>query len=116
MLSKGEEGSSVESSIAVLEEIPAIESQEGDIAQTSELVANDDLVGSKSSKPSEVEKENPVSVSAGSALKPKPNYDLSSPQSVDSWIDDLTEFKETSLPTEMTQMSIAEALYKLEAS
>jgi hypothetical protein len=61
-------------------------------------------------------KKNPVSVSAGGVLKPKPNYDLSSPQSFDSWIDNLIEFKETSLPTEMSQMSIAEALYKLEAS
>ncbi len=34
----------------------------------------------------------------------------------DSWIDNLVEFKETVLPTNVAEMSIAEALYKLEAS
>jgi hypothetical protein len=105
----------VESNNTVPDEIPALEPQTGDIAQTCELVVNKNL-GSESNKPSEVMKKNPVSVSAGGILKPKPNYELSSPQSFDSWIDNLIEFKETSLPTEMSQMSIAEALYKLEAS
>ena len=108
-------GSSVESNNTVPDEIPSLEPQTGDIAQISELLVNNNL-GSESNKPSEVMKKNPVSVSAGGILKPKPNYDLSSPQSFDSWIDNLIEFKETSLPTEMSQMSIAEALYKLEAS
>ena len=49
-------------------------------------------------------------------VKPKTNYDLSSPQSFDSWIDNLVEFKETVLPTKLAEMSIAEALYQLETS
>lgn len=49
-------------------------------------------------------------------MKPKTNYDLSSRQSFDSWIDNLVEFKETVLPTKLAEMSIAEALYQLEAS
>ena len=87
-------GSSVESNNSVPDEIPALEPQTGDIAQISELVVNKNL-GSESNKPSEVMKKNPVSVSACGILKPKPNYDLSSPQSFDSWIDNLIEFKET---------------------
>lgn len=47
--------------------------------------------------------------------KPKANHDLSSPQSFDSWIDNLVEFEETVLPNKSSEMSIAEALYKLEA-
>lgn len=39
--------------------------------------------------------------------------DPSSPNSFDNWID---EFKKTVLPTAATGMSIADALYKLEAS
>jgi hypothetical protein len=50
-------------------------------------------------------------------VKSKTNYDLSSPQSFDTWIDNLVEFKETILVEfKETEMSIAEALYKLEAS
>ena len=79
-------GSIVESNNTVPDEIPALEPQTGDIAQICELVVNKNL-GSESNKPSEVMKKNPVSVSAGGILKPKPNYELSSPQSFDSLID-----------------------------
>ncbi|CAB4040970.1 WDFY family member 4, partial [Paramuricea clavata] len=48
--------------------------------------------------------------------KSKINPNLSSPQSFDTWIDNLIEFEETVLPTKVSQMSIAEALYKLESS
>ena len=48
--------------------------------------------------------------------KPEPKFILSSPQSFDSWIDNLVEFKETILSTEVSKMSITQALYKLEAS
>lgn len=41
---------------------------------------------------------------------------LSSPHTFDSWVDDLTEFQETNLPNSISEMSIAQALYKLEAS
>jgi len=47
--------------------------------------------------------------------KTKINHVLSPPRSFDSWIDNLTEFEETVLPTKTSEMSIAEALYKLEA-
>ena len=43
-------------------------------------------------------------------------YILSSPHKFDSWIDDLIEFQETVLPNSISEMSIAQALYKLEAS
>ena len=46
----------------------------------------------------------------------KTNYDLSSLQSFDSWIDNLVEFKETVLQTNIAQISIAKVLYKLDAS
>ena len=50
------------------------------------------------------------------SLKPKSNcHNLLSPQAFNTWIDDLVEFKETTLPDNMSQMSITEALYKLEA-
>ena len=48
----------------------------------------------------------------------KSDYVLSSsltPHAFDSWIDDLTEFQETVLPNKIAEMSIAPALYKLEA-
>ena len=48
--------------------------------------------------------------------KSKINPNLSSPQSFHTWIDNLIEFEETVLPTKVSQMSIAEALYKLEFS
>ena len=54
--------------------------------------------------------------SASNYKKPEPKFILSSPQSFDSWIDNLVEFKETILPTEVSKMSITQALYKLEAS
>ena len=44
------------------------------------------------------------------------DYILSSPHTFDSWIDDLIEFQETVLPNSISEMSIAQALYKLEAS
>ncbi|XP_028404075.1 uncharacterized protein LOC114526747 [Dendronephthya gigantea] len=44
-----------------------------------------------------------------------PKSDLSSPESFDSWIDNLVEFEETVLSNRASEMSIAEALYKLEA-
>ena len=37
-------------------------------------------------------------------------------RSFDAWINDLIEFQETRLPTSSREMSIADALYKLEAS
>ena len=48
--------------------------------------------------------------------KSKPNPNLSSPKSFDTWIEKLIEFEETVLSTKVSQMSIAEALYKLESS
>ena len=53
---------------------------------------------------------------ASDISKSKANYNLSSPRSFDSWIDDLSEFTETTVSVNDSEMSIAEALYKLEAS
>ncbi len=55
-------------------------------------------------------------LTAGGTSKSKANYNLSSPQPFDSWIDDLSEFTETTITANDSEMSIAEALYKLEAS
>ena len=48
-------------------------------------------------------------------LNAKINCDLPLSQTFDSWIDNLKEFEETVLPAKVSQMLIAEALYKLEA-
>ena len=92
----------------------------GEIAEGSELVANNDSEHTMSenlpSLSNENTGQNPEHVSAHGNKKPEPKYILSSPQPFDSWIDDLIEFKETVLPNEVSNMSVAEALYKLEAS
>ena len=81
------------------------QSQSNDDSTANEPVVNEDSGILESSKLQ----------NACDSLKPKSNYhNLLSPQAFDTWIDDLVEFKETTLPDNMSQMSIAEALYKLE--
>ncbi len=91
-----------------------------EIAEGSELVANNDSEHIMSDNPTSLSNENtaqnPKHVSTHDNKKPEPKYILSSPQPFDSRIDDLIEFKETVLPTEVLSMSVAEALYKLEVS
>ena len=83
------------------------QSQSNDDSTANEPVVNEDSGILESSKPQ----------NACDSLKPKSNcHNLLSPQAFDPWIDDLVELKETTLPDNMSQMSIAEALYKLEAN
>ena len=66
-----------------------------------------------------LEPENAINTNseiASDISKSKANYNLSSPRSFDSWIDNLSEFTETIVSANDSEMSIAEALYKLEAS
>ena len=68
-------------------------------------VVNEDLATLESSEPQ----------NTCESMKPKSNsHDLSLPQAFDTWIDDLVEFEEMTLPDNMSQMSISQALYKLE--
>ena len=101
-------------------EIQNGQNETGEIIDGSELVVNSDLVDNAISNDQSLNNANsPQSqkqLSASGSSKSETGYNLSSPQSFDSWIDDLAEFKETILPTEVSKMSIAEALYKLEAS
>ena len=83
------------------------QSQPKEDSEANELVVNEDSVILESSEPK----------NTCNSSNPKSNsHNLSSPQAFDTWIDDLVEFKETTLPDNMSQMSIAEALYKLEAN
>ena len=45
-----------------------------------------------------------------------PDYNMPKREAFDSWIDDLTEFRETRPPELMRDMSVAEALHRLEAN
>ena len=82
---------------------PNVDTLAGDIEQVTESVASSSLESSEPAKSQNIASglatQTPSQISAGR-----------------SWIDDLIEFKETALPAEVSQMSIAEALYKLEAS
>ena len=95
-----------------------VETLAGQIEEVSESVASNSLESSEPAKlqniASEPATQIPSRISAVGVSSPKRN--LSTPQSCNSWIDDLIEFKETALPAEVSKMSIAEALYKLEAS
>ena len=95
-----------------------------EIAQESEVIGNsnleDTMLDNSSSsihqKPTQNSEQNPKKASAGNNKKPDPKFILSSPQSFDSRIDNLVEFKETILPTEVSDMCIAQELYKLKTS
>ena len=56
---------------------------------------------------------NPISVSSTPNVNPAPSVNS---RPFDAWIDDLTEFNETVLPESTQAVSVADALYKLEAS
>ena len=84
-----------------------VETQSKEDSGANKTVVNKDLGTLESSEPQ----------NACESRKPKSNsHDLSSPQAFDTRMDDLVEFEETTLPDNMSQMSIAEALYKLEAN
>ena len=55
----------------------------------------------------------PISVSSTPNVNPAPSVNS---RPFDAWIDDLTEFNETVLPESTQAVSVADALYKLEAS
>ena len=77
----------------------------------------DNSSSSTHQKPTQSSEQNPKKASAGGNKKPDPKFNiLSSLQSFDSRIDNLVEFKETILPTEVSDMCIAQALYKLKTS
>ena len=76
-------------------------------SEANELVVNEDSATLESTEPK----------NTCNSSNPKSNCrNLSSPQAFDTWISDLVEFKETALSENMSQISNAEALYKLEAN
>ncbi|XP_028399260.1 uncharacterized protein LOC114522717 [Dendronephthya gigantea] len=113
-------GNSVELHQNLPEELSTVQIETRETTENSELVINSSVDNTELDNPrnltSDLTTQNREQVSAGGLSKLDLQVNLSSRQSFDSWIDDLIEFKETVLPTEVSKMSIAEALYKLEAS
>ena len=78
-------------------EIQNGQNETGEIFEGSELVVNGDLVDNTISNNQSLNRanspQNTKQLSASGSPKSEPGYKLSSPQSVDSWIDDLAEVK-----------------------
>ncbi|XP_028418117.1 uncharacterized protein LOC114544925 [Dendronephthya gigantea] len=112
-----------------MQDMPPLEEPETRSTNTDNIPANEvNIIPQVNESPQEnvvpqANESSPVNetppvcpISTRVSLNPNPAPSTTSSRPFDAWIDDLTEFKETVLPEVSQAVSIADALYKLEAS